>query len=75
MRSRVQLALLVIGMVATAWLAIGLPVESLARSMFAWRGREKAIVIPVLVGLATATLFLLLATPVLLSFVARFVRL
>lgn len=74
-RSRVQLALLVAGMVATAWFAVGLPGESLARSAFAWRERPRALLIPVLVGLLATLAFVLLAAPVLLSFVARFVRL
>ncbi|HUR68545.1 MAG TPA: hypothetical protein VM370_04805 [Candidatus Thermoplasmatota archaeon] len=74
-RSRVQLALLVVGMVACAWLAVGLPGESLARSALSWRAQPRAAVVPVVVGLLAALLFVLLAAPVLLSFVVRFVRL
>lgn len=70
-----QLALLVTGMVALAWVSIGLPAESLARSAFAWRGRTRALLLPVVAGLAATLAFVLLATPILLSVVARFVRL
>ena len=75
LRSRVQLALLVFGMVASAYLAVGLPSESLARSLLAWRDRPRAIVVPAVVGLLATMLFVLFATHILLSFVARFVRL
>lgn len=75
LRSRIQLALLVTGIVATAFIAVGFPAESLARSAFSWRTRPRAILLPALVGLLCTALFILLATPVLLSFVARFVRL
>lgn len=75
LRSRVQLALLVVGMVASAYAAIGFPAESLARSVFAWREQPRATLVPAAVGLAATLIFILLATPILLSFVARFVRL
>lgn len=75
LRSRVQLLLLVTGMALAAYLAIGLPAESIARSAFAWLDRPRALLVPVSVGVAGACLFALLATPLLLSFVARSVRL
>ena len=75
LRSRVQLALLTAGMVASAYLAIGFPSESIVRSAYAWRERPRAIIVPSLVGVLATLLFLLLATAILLSFVARFVRL
>lgn len=75
LRSRVQLALLNFGMVAIAYVGVGLPIESLVRSLLAWRKRATAIVVPVLVGLAATLVLILVATPALLSFVARSVRL
>lgn len=75
LRSRTQLALLVLGMVATAYLAVGIPLESVARSIHARMGRRQALLVPVLAGLLGALVFVLLATPTLLSFVARYVRL
>lgn len=75
LRSRVQLALLVFGMMLTSFLTVGFATESLARSAFAWRHRSRALLVPALLGIVAAGVFILLATPALLSFVARFVRL
>lgn len=75
LRSRVQLALLVLGMVASAYLAIGFPAESVVRSAFAWRERPRAIIVASLAGIVATLVFLVAATAILLSFVARFVRL
>lgn len=74
-RSRVQLALLALGMALAAYAAVGLPAESLARSAYAWRDRPRAVVVAALVGLAATLLFLAFASATLLSVVARVVRL
>lgn len=75
LRSRFQVALLTVGLGLAAWVAVGLSLESLARSALALRRRPAARFVPVLVGLAGAALFLWLAAPALTSLVARFVRL
>lgn len=75
LRSRVQLALLTTGMAATSYLGIGLPVDSLARTAMSHRKRPDAVLLPALLGLLAALLFLLLASATLLAFIARYVRL
>jgi len=74
-RSRVQLQLLTFGMVAVAWALVGWQTSSLTRSVFATRGRSDAVLVPRLVGLAVATLFMFAADRGLLTAVATIVRL
>jgi len=74
-RSRAQVLTLTAALGLVAWLGVGLSLESLARSAFAWRKRKAARWIPAAVGFVGAALFLWLASAGLTSLVARFVRL
>ena len=74
-RSRVQLALLALGMALVAYGLVGLSVESLARTAFATRGRPAARLVPVALGFLAAGILLALGHAALLSLVARLVRL
>lgn len=74
-RARAQLLLLAGGMVALATLLVGLSVTSLAKSLYAWRGKPAARVVPSLTGAAATALLLLTMTPELVTLVARVVRL
>lgn len=75
LRSRVQLALLTLGMALVSYLGVGLSVDSLARTAWSHRKRPDAVVLPALIGLGAALAFLLIASATLLAFVARYVRL
>lgn len=74
-RSRIQLALLALGMALAAFVMVGLSVQSLARTAFATRERPDAALAPAMLGLAAAAVMLLVGHAPLLSLVARLVRL